>query len=445
MKTPHFLGAPARRWLNPYSSTVLARGAGPAKLVISFAVLGLVAGACAVEAPSPVPTVAPPVPPTISAPTPGPTPTATVESITPTPEAQRSSPAPDEPVAPLRPEERSSVQPASSPAAVATPNPAVKTAAEPAPEPAAEDIETPTPSQSDVRNVRLIRSLDTVYYPVTGTTTRDIFDSVEANGPDTGREVQGHFTSGLSESAPSYSFERIDYGDSCGLRSVVITHDLVVTLPQHSSTSSLSALQLGRWREFVSQVAAHEQRHVDIHVERLDSFKSAVEHLSETFSDCDTLGSRLRAVWDQESELDGQQQDAFHEEEELVSQRLRGPVQEQIGANEIALGQLQEELTSTSLEIESLNVEIDDIGRLIEPYDAEIAAVKEQYPDLKLPEGPFREYERVFTERNRLNALRNDAIAELNALVDKHNRTVEEANKLAEQTNRLIDELNWLP
>ena len=113
--------------------------------------------------------------------------------------------------------------------------------------------------------VRLTTSRDTVYYLVTGATTQEIFDSLEANGPDTGQELGERFTSGLAEAESSYQIELLDDGESCEVQSVAINLKLVVTLPQHSNPSSLSNLQLRRWRQYVRQVATHEQHHVDIH------------------------------------------------------------------------------------------------------------------------------------------------------------------------------------
>ena len=287
--------------------------------------------------------------------------------------------------------------------------------------------------------------MSTVYYSVTGTTTEEIFDSVESNGPDVAEETEGHFTSGLAESDSSYKIELLDYGESCELQSAVINLDLVVTLPQHSAPSSLSNLQLRRWEEFAEGVAVHEQIHVDIYTEGAEAFKNGVEHLGERFSDCDALEASVSSIWEVETILTDQKQERFHESEEQLSQRLREPARQQIDHNELEMAALQDELTQVSSEIDELKLQIDDIDGSIQPYDARMAAIEDQYPDLVLPSDTFDEFERLHEEWNGLNDFRNGLVTQVNALVEQHNLIVEESDRLTEQTNQLIDELVWLP
>ena len=317
-------------------------------------------------------------------------------------------------------------------------------AAKPAPDAGAALDETPTPPPNPP-GIRLTYSLDTVYYPVTGTTTQEIFDSVKANGPDSELELQGRFTSGLTESDSSYRSEFVDHGDYCELQSAVANLDLVVTLPQHSAPSSLSDLQLGRWQDFADGVAVHEQHHVDIYIERIEAFKESLESFPERFSDCDSLESTIASAWELEKVLTDREQEAFHESEEQLSQRVREPVQQQIDENELKLAEYQDALTQLSLEIEELNSQIDDFEESMQPYDARISAIKDLYPDLVLPQDTFDEYRQLIVEWNRINDLRNGAVTQLNSLVDQHDRAVDELNRLTEQTIQLIDQLNWLP
>ena len=330
-------------------------------------------------------------------------------------------------------------------AVVATPTPTPK------PTRSAVPTRTPVPTWTPIPSthtpvppsVRLTHSLNTVYYPITGTTTRDIFDSVEANGPDLGQVLEGRFTSGLTESESSYEIEFLNHGESCELQSVVISLDLVVTLPEHSDPSSLSGLQLRRWQDFAEGVAVHEQTHVDIFIEGTEAFKNGVEHLPERFSDCDALKASVSPIWELESIVTDQKQERFHESEELLSQRLRGPVQQHIDDNELELAELQDELTRVSSEIDELELQIDGIDGSMQPYDARIAAIEDQYPDLVLPSDTFDEYERLQEEWNGLNDLRNGFVTQVNALVERHNRIIEDFNQLTKQTNQLIEELAW--
>ena len=112
---------------------------------------------------------------------------------------------------------------------------------------------------------------------------------MRANGPDSELEVEGWFTVGLTKSDRSYNFEFLDFGAYCELRSADISLRFVVTLPVHQDTSTLSELQLTRWQNLAEGVAIHEQRHVDIHTERIESFENRLGNLPEKFSDCDSL------------------------------------------------------------------------------------------------------------------------------------------------------------
>ena len=53
----------------------------------------------------------------------------------------------------------------------------------------------------------------------------------------------------------------------------------------------------------------------------------------------------------------------------------------------------------------------------MQPYDARMTAINNQYPGLVLPSDIFNEYERLLAGWNALNELRSGAVDELNALV----------------------------
>ncbi len=406
----------------------------------------LLSAACGTLPASPTPAAAHTTTP-ISAPTPDTAPAANQAALPPTPTIEVTIAgqvqATTEAVPTAIP--FSSLEPTASPTPerTALPSPEPTITLTPSPTVVAPDSGTPT--QTTPRGVRLIRSLATVYYQVSGTTTQDIFDSVKANGPVFGEETQGHFTSGLTESNSSYRVEFLDRGESCDLQSVTINLDFIVTLPEYSDPSSLSDLQPGRWQDFAEAVAVHEQTHVDIYEEGIEVFRSGVESLPETFPDCRALEAHVSSVWDLESTLTDQKQEGFHESEARLSESLRGPVQQLIDANELELAELQADLNELSSATDDLKVQIDDLEVSMQPYDAGIAAIKEQYPDLVLPSETFDEYERLFEELNRLNDLRNGVIIRMNGLIEQQNRTVEEFNTLTKETNQLIDDLVWLP
>ena len=304
--------------------------------------------------------------------------------------------------------------------------------------------ETSTGDSTKV-DVRLVQSLDTVYYSVAGTTTQDIFDSVETNGPDSNAQKEGHITSGLTRSSASYRYQSIDHGESCELRDVEIELDLVVTLPRHSGLGTLSTPQLARWQEFAEEVRVHEQTHVDLYVQGIEAFEKRVKDQPREVSSCDVLESSIASAWEDEDALTGRKQEAFHQSEEQLSLELRGPVQQQIDDNEFVLADLEMGIASDSSEIQRLRVQIDGLDVAMKPFDDQLSAIRDEYPDVPLPSDTFDEYERLRAEWNRLNDQRNAEVVQLNALVNSHNRAAEEINRLAEETSRLIEELAWLP
>jgi len=292
-------------------------------------------------------------------------------------------------------------------------------------------------SQADIR---LSISLDTVYYAVGGETTEEIFNSVSANGPD----IEGELVSGLTEAESSYNCEFLDHITYCELQSVDIELRLIVTLPRHSTPQALSDLQLSRWQDFVDRVAVHEQKHVDIYKDGMETLKNKFETYSEEFLDCNSLESSLSSAWKSEMTLIGQEQNAFHLEEEQLFQQLKKPLQVQIDQYETEWNELESKQDSLALEKAALELKIDDLDRLAQSCKEQMDAIQAQYPDLVLPSSTFDEYERLRTEWNRLNNLRNGMIDQVNAIIPQYNRTIEESKRLVEQMNRLVDELNWL-
>ena len=117
----------------------------------------------------------------------------------------------------------------------------------------------------------------------------------------------------------------------------------------------------------------------------------------------------------------------------------------QIDRNESELRQIQYKLDSISSETDELRLKLEDIGRLAQPYEAQMDAIRLSYPELILAPDIFVVYEGLSAEWNRLNDVRNEIVGDLNDLVQSHNRTVAEFNWLAEEANALLEDLAWFP
>lgn len=292
--------------------------------------------------------------------------------------------------------------------------------------------------------VNISTSFDTVYYNVNGQTAEEIFSSVRANGPEV--EVSdGHFAAGLTENAVSFQYAFQEGPGYCDIHSVDISLDLTVTLPRHAAESSLPAIQLGRWREFEARIDVHEQRHVDIHLQRIAIFKTQVEVLPTRAADCNTLENTLTLAWRDEKVVNDRAQDAFHQEEALWSEAVRGPLRTQISQHLAERDRLQVEISSVTLELESLRNEIDDLRQEGQPLADRMAGIQAIYPDLTLPPDVFAEYSQLQESLSAISDQRNFLVDRLNALVIQHNENVAEFNRLTALANTLTEDLNWLP
>lgn len=174
----------------------------------------------------------------------------------------------------------------------------------------------PSPSLTSSGNqgpIRIVPSLDYVYYLVSGGTEEDFFDSARSNGLNYDAAPGDWVTTGLTKSDRSLETEYATDGDSCRLQSANIHLKFVVTLPRHSNLSSLSNLQLSRWQAFEGEVSVHEQRHVDIYTRGMEALKKTLESLlTNEFPDCDSAKSSIASAWELQARQTEQEQDAFH-------------------------------------------------------------------------------------------------------------------------------------
>src|SRR5439155_4632657 len=115
-------------------------------------------------------------------------------------------------------------------------------------------------------------SVSTGYYPVRGTTTAAIFAAIDANGLV---ETSGQRAVGMTSVEWKLTSGDVDVrAVPCVFPSLTVMLHLVVMLPRHETPDDLPADLRDRWERFVARVAAHEQRHVDIHLEGAKAMKA---------------------------------------------------------------------------------------------------------------------------------------------------------------------------
>ena len=285
-----------------------------------------------------------------------------------------------------------------------------------------------------------------MYYAIRGRTTIEIFDSLAANGPSTGSETSERFAAGLTDAERSFKHVVRRRDSDCEIESADINLSMVVTLPRHSNPQALTPDLLGRWRAFEDNVAAHEQRHVDIYISRMETFEHKLaSNYSRGFSDCDSLTSRLTADWGLEQDLVEQEQDAFHVAVAERSKSLRGPVQLQIDQAGAELARLQDKLDRGLSTITQFRSNIDAQEESAAVLQSQMDAIQSSFPDLVLPPDVFDTYEELLAQWNVHNDLRNQIADELNEAVRSNNQTVEEFNGLVHDISELREELAWLP
>jgi len=295
----------------------------------------------------------------------------------------------------------------------------------------------PTPTL-DLSGERVVveTSVSTTYYDVQGTTTEAIFSFIERNGPTDGQGKRG---SGLTSVTWGYEWQGMRSGDSCAIRSMTIRADILVTLPRHADQASLPPTIRSHWQEYAQDVAAHEQRHVDIYREGALKLKTLMESIPALDS-CATLETEIGRVWSEQQEAINRQQSAFHDEEALRLEAERQPLAARIEQNRASLASLQSRIAALDQRLRALRAEIDDLDKQIDDVDAQIEKVEASN------QPPADKQAQLVVLIQHRNAL----VTRHNAAVDDHNAALAERNQLASQhaailaeTNQLVEDYNW--
>ena len=279
----------------------------------------------------------------------------------------------------------------------------------------------------------------TTYYPVAGTTTEEIFASIEANGPTDNTGQQG---SGLTSVDWEYKWsgDQLSSGE-CTVRELTLRADITVELPQHVDEASLSPRILENWRAYTLGVAEHEQTHVDIYLEGAEDIRNLMEGIGIENS-CDELEALIDSIWKSEQERINGLQHTFHAEEDERLVAARGPLEGQIEQNRAELQSLQSQIAAVDEQITELRGEIAGYDSEVANIDGQIKQINDQFPNQLPP-----------TIRDRLEQLieqSNDLLISYNERVDEHNNAIFQRNALSEQydallaeTNALVDQYNW--
>lgn len=196
------------------------------------------------------------------------------------------------------------------------------------------------------------------HYEVEGTTATEIFDSIDAHGPDgpDGKAV------GLTRmQGGAYSYARDERSGRCVVTSLEAT--LTITLPR-LTTTPLPEPIYERWRDYSAAVAAHEQRHADIYADAALRVAERLRSL-QPFADRSAMEAAFTSAWTTEMGSAERSNRDFHRRE----------------AQDVAL------------EREIVTNQLQRVERDLEARAARLKAQEQRFPDLRLPPDEYRQHE----------------------------------------------------
>ena len=239
-------------------------------------------------------------------------------------------------------------------------------------------------------------SVSTTYYLVRGETTAAIFAAIDANGlaATSGQRAVGMTSADWKLTSGDVNAAAVP----CVFPSLTIALNLTVMLPRHEAPDAMPADLRDRWERFVTRVAAHEQRHVDIYLEGAKAMKARLEALRTAVS-CADLEKTIDAEWRAQQADIERAQTEFHAADETTARSER----------------------------EGVQARLDGTRAQIEPVAAEIRRLDTELGEL----------------RRQVDGGRADLVAQHDALAARRRALAEEYNRLGADVNGLIDALNW--
>ena len=291
----------------------------------------------------------------------------------------------------------------------------------------------------DPERIQLKTTVSRQFYAVRGITTDAIFDYIGQYGPSDDKGQRG---SGLTTSRWSYVWKGALNRSACGIDSITINLDLVVTLPQHAEPNALPAAIKTSWDQFAAGVNDHEQRHVDIYLDGAKGMKAQIAAIT-TKPSCDDLEKEIATVWSgQQTQIDAQQQ-LFHASEDARLQLKRAPLQVQIDANRSRLTALTRDLRALDATVQGLLSDASTLSGQIETLKSQLDQLDAMYPG-GLPGSVLQAYESLRKQYNDLIARYNSLVDQYNAGLERRTAVSSQYDELQNATNSLVDSYNWM-
>lgn len=149
-------------------------------------------------------------------------------------------------------------------------------------------------------------------YTVTGGTAREITEAIRRLGP---KGPDGQPFAGLAESTVQWQYRYRQTPSTCTLESLTVQVKATITMPEWRAGTDAPATLRERWAAFEAALLFHEEGHRDFGYEvgfRLIKRARALPPAP----DCATLGARLKAIGQEETEWSARENERYDRETE---------------------------------------------------------------------------------------------------------------------------------
>lgn len=160
-------------------------------------------------------------------------------------------------------------------------------------------------------------TVQTLYYSVRGSSSRELLRYMLQNGP----HASGGRALGTTSAKISQSMELTERRNRCALTKYKVTMDITLRLPKLARGQKLRPAVRATFNRFADYVRKHENRHKTIFASCARQIERRVRALSRNQS-CESLRTRMRAVFTEENRACDRRHAAFDAEESKRVHRL---------------------------------------------------------------------------------------------------------------------------
>ena len=146
-------------------------------------------------------------------------------------------------------------------------------------------------------DVKVVESVSTTTYAVSGSSGSELRSSLNASGPvavDDNRRYDA-----VTNWSMQWSFRMRNDGVACTLTTATIQITITTVLPELSSPDDLSTDLLARWQRYLDALRGHESGHVARELDGARTLKSLLEQTPPAPT-CPELGRQLNVLGEDE-------------------------------------------------------------------------------------------------------------------------------------------------